>query len=152
MGGKLLRLLVLLCAAVALLCSLASAEQGRMTTDYSPSLKLWGLGNVVRSFFLPYVMMWFVRVSARSLFCLLRFIRKSSEHDAVFMCFRNGSFYSLPAYSNHDQMPKFWRPINGASSWHVINPSLLCVIQNRKRFVLKLDLTIFFFFKDLGAP
>ena len=40
MGGKLLRLLLLLCAAVALLCSLASAEQGRMTTEYSCSLKL----------------------------------------------------------------------------------------------------------------
>jgi hypothetical protein len=40
MGGKLLRLLLLLCAAVALLCSLASAEQGRMTTEFSLALKL----------------------------------------------------------------------------------------------------------------
>ena len=50
MGGKLLTLLVLLCAVVALLCSLASAEQGRMTTEYSYSLKLRGLWNVVHIF------------------------------------------------------------------------------------------------------
>ena len=119
MGGKLLRLLLLLCAAVALLCSLASAEQGRMTTEYSCSLKLrvchlWCVDCVCAC----------VCVCVCVCACLL------------FVYFGTNRFYRLPAYWNHCRMSKFWPPNNGTSWWHVINPSVPRVIQSQKRLFL----------------